>query len=274
MLEKARGIAADEVVIDLEDAVAITEKVAARKAVLAALSAGDWRAATVSVRINGSETDWFGDDLVSLAGSVRLDSIVIPKVESVTEMRRAEWLLDGLPDGPTGRPQVGLQALIETGAGLAAAADIAAAGRRLESLVIGYADLAASLGRSARFAREPALWLAAQDIVLIAARAAGLQAIDGPWLETSATPAFEASAAWAAELGFDGKWAIHPSQVDPLTAAFTPDSAEIADARRLIAAMEEAERAGAGAAALDGEMIDRALVLGARRLLARAGEES
>ena len=166
------------------------------------------------------------------------------------------------------RRPVRLLALIETAAGLAAAAEIARASPRLDGLVLGYADLAASLGRAGG---APGDWRFAQHAVLVAARAAGIQAIDGPYLGTRDDDAFRAGVLHARTLGFDGKWAIHPAQLDALREAFTPTEAEVADARETLAALERAAAEGAGAVAADGQMLDEALALSARRVLARAG---
>ena len=164
-----------------------------------------------------------------------------------------------------------LVALIETAAGLAAAAEIARASERLDALVLGYADLAASLGRPAAGAPED--WRFAQESVLVAARAAGIQAIDGPHLGTRDDDAFRAGAMHARALGYDGKWAIHPAQLDTLRETFTPTDEEVADAREVLDALERAAADGAGAVAAGDQMLDEALALSARRVLARAGAE-
>lgn len=175
--------------------------------------------------------------------------------------------------GDTGRERpLGLQALFETAAGLAAVDEIAAAGAgRLEALILGYADLAASLGRSRESAADPKSWLSVQDRLLTAARANGLQAIDGPFLGVAPDEPFFTAAVHARDLGFDGKWAIHPSQVEALGEVFRPSTEEVEQARAVLAALEQAEVVGgAGAVALDGEMLDAALAASARRLIARA----
>lgn len=275
MLNKAAAIAADELVFDLEDAVARPAKDEAREAALARLA--DWSGASVAVRVNAPRTPWCHLDLAALGaapGPQQL-SVVLPKVESAGDVEFAEHLLAGAEAGGAGRERpLGLQALIETAAGLAAVEEIAAAGEgRLEALILGYADLAASLGRSRGYASDPKAWLAVQDRLLTAARANGLQAIDGPFLAVAPDEPFLAAARHARDLGFDGKWAIHPSQVAALTEVFTPDDEEVEHARAVLAALERAElEGGAGAVALDGEMLDAALAASARRLLARAGE--
>lgn len=272
MLEKAADLEVDEIVLDLEDAVAPAAKEEGREAVLAALVDPRWSGRTVAVRVNAPRTPWCHRDLVALAGlAAQPGSIVLPKVESAGDLAFAERLLDGAEADGRERP-LRIQALIETAAGLGRAGEIAAASERLEALILGYADLAASLGRGRAAAADPAAWLAAQDAVLVAARANGLQAIDGPHLGVEPDDAFLAAARHARELGFDGKWAIHPSQVEPLEELFTPSPEEVDHARAVVEALARAEREGnAGAVALDGEMLDEALRASALRTLARHG---
>jgi citrate lyase subunit beta/citryl-CoA lyase len=259
-LAKAAGLAADEVVIDLEDAVAVDAKDDARAATVAALQA--WTGGGVAVRVNAPGTPWCHLDLAALAALPELPaSIVVPKVQSAGDLAFVDRLLDGVEAGA--RVPLRVQALIETAAGLANLHEIAAASPRLDALILGYADLAASLGGK----RELDHWLPAQHAVVVAARANGLQAIDGPHLGVSPDDAFHAAVARARDLGFDGKWAIHPSQIDALNAAFTPDEAEVARARAIVAALDSAQE---GAVSLDGEMLDEAVRVAALRLLARA----
>jgi citrate lyase subunit beta / citryl-CoA lyase len=272
-LEKALGVAADELVLDLEDAVALAAKDEAREAAVAALAEPRWSGRTIAVRVNASQTPWHQPDLAALAGLAEQPlSIVLPKVESAGDLELVDRLLDGAEAAGRERP-LGVQALIETAAGLSRIAEIAAASERLEALILGYADLAASLGRSRAAAADPEGWRYAQEAVLVAARANDLQAIDGPYLGIEPDEPFLAAARHASDLGFDGKWAIHPSQLQALNELFTPGEMEVEHARAVIAALERAAReGGAGAIALDGEMIDEALRAQALRVLARAGE--
>jgi citrate lyase subunit beta/citryl-CoA lyase len=276
MLEKAAGIAADELVFDLEDAVAPAPKDEALEAAVARLV--DWSGAKVAVRVNAPRTPWCHLELAALAAAPgpQPHSIVLPKVESAGDLAFADRLLTGAEAGSARRQRpLGLQALIETAAGLARLEEIAAAAGRLEALILGYADLAASLGRSREGAADSATWLPARERLLTAARANGLQAIDGPFLGTAPDEPFLTAARQARDLGFDGKWAIHPAQVEALNEAFTPTAEEVEHARAVLAALERAEaEGGAGAVALDGEMLDEALAAGARRVLARAGSAS
>ena len=274
MLAKAPGLAADELVIDLEDAVAASMKESARASVATALASEAWARATVSVRVNAPRTPWCHLDIEALAAVARQPAaIVVPKVESAGDLAFVERLLDGA-EAAAGRARpLRVQALIETAAGLSRVQEIAGASSRLDALILGYADLAVSLGRTGAGSDDLDGWRPAQEMVLLAARAHGLQAIDGPYLGVAVDAAFTAAVARARELGFDGKWAIHPSQLSALTDAFTPTDEEVQGARAVIAALAQAERqGGAGAVALDGQMLDEAVRAAARRTLARAGE--
>jgi citrate lyase subunit beta/citryl-CoA lyase len=193
-------------------------------------------------------------------------------VQHPDDLAFADRLLSGA-EAAAGRVRpVRLLALIESAAGLAAATAIARASERLDGLVLGYADLAASLARPGRPA--PGDWRHAQETVLVAARAAGIAAIDGPYLGVRDDAGFRAETAHAHAMGFDGKWAIHPGQLDALRAAFTPTDDEVADARATLAALGAAAADGAGAVAVGDRMVDEALAVAARRVLARAGESA
>jgi citrate lyase subunit beta/citryl-CoA lyase len=265
MLAKATAIVADEIVLDLEDAVLPTAKAQARAAAVAAVA--DWPGALVAVRVNAPRTPWCHEDVVALAGCDALASIVVPKVESAGDLAFVERLLDGAEAASGRRSPLRVQALIETAAAVANLGEIATATARLDSLILGYADLGAALGGQ----RELDDWRPIQDAVLVAARAGGLLAIDGPYLATAVDGGFAAATTRARDLGFDGKWAIHPSQIDTLTTAFTPSPEQITHAKAVITALAAAEREGHGTIALDGEMLDEALRVTALRTLARAG---
>jgi citrate lyase subunit beta/citryl-CoA lyase len=266
-LAKAAARGADEVVIDLEDAVAPAAKEAARAAAVEALATLDWGGAAVAVRVNARATPWCEADLAALASARGpLGSVVLPKVEAADDVAFAARLLDGAPS-------LRVQALIETAAGVARAQEIAAASPRLEALIVGYADLAVSLGRTAAGAADVVLWDPLREQVLLAARAHGLQAIDGPYLGLAPDEAFAAAARRARDQGYDGKWAIHPAQVAALNELFTPDAAVVEHARAVVEALAAAAREGGqGAVALDGQMLDEPLRLAALRVLAAAGE--
>jgi citrate lyase subunit beta/citryl-CoA lyase len=195
-----------------------------------------------------------------MAGVTTLASLVLPKVEDPAELTELDRLLGE-------RSEPGVQALIETARGLSRVGDIAEASARLETLITGYADLAASLGRPAHadYPADPWHWV--RETVLVAARAAGLQAIDGPYLDVADMEGLRVDAGHARALGFDGKWALHPSQVEPLNEAFSPTREEV---ERAIAVLDALERAGeSGAALLDGEMIDEASRKLAAQVVAR-----
>lgn len=266
MIAKAIASPADEVVLDLEDAVAPPMKCEARSLVVRALaSAPEGR--RIAVRVNAVRTQWCHDDLIALATAQRRpDSVIIPKSESAGDLAFVERLLDGL-DAASPGPVIQVQALIESALGLRDAAAIAASSRRLEALVIGYADLAASLSR------EPTAvtWAPAREHVLWAARAAGLRAVDGPHLGIGVDGAFEQSLMDAVASGYDGKWVIHPAQIDTVNEAFSPTETAVSWAQRVVDALATAADAGHGAVALDGVMLDEAVALGARRVLARVG---
>jgi citrate lyase subunit beta/citryl-CoA lyase len=279
MLAKARGIEADEIVIDLEDAVIPERKPAALDAVLAALGGEPFRAPTVAVRINAVDSPWAHRELIALAAAPgRLDSVIVPKVQSPGELEFVDRLLSGAQlaagldrlAGEEPQRPLRVQALIETAAGMQALSAIAAA-PRLCALILGYADLSVSLGRSPAARDHLDRWLAVQDAVLIAARTAGLTAIDGPHLRIEDEPGLRAAATRAAELGFDAKWAIHPSQLEPIRRAFAPTPEEIEHARTVLEALARAAADGGGAVAHGGEMLDEPVRLAAVRTLTRAG---
>jgi citrate lyase subunit beta/citryl-CoA lyase len=266
-LEKARGLPADEVFLDLEDAVAPAAKVGARTHVAEALRA-DWGTKIRAVRVNDAGTAWAYRDVVDIVEQAgdHLDVIVLPKVRGPRDIGWLDLLLNqielaiGLELGT-----VGIEAQIEDAAGLAAVDEIAAASPRLESLVFGPADFMASLGmRSLTVGAQPAGYAGGDAFhyahlrILVAARANGLQAIDGPFAAIEDLAGLERSAASAAALGFDGKWVIHPGQIETVNAEFSPSQAEYDRAELLLEAYDYYAARGLGAATLDGEMIDEA----------------
>jgi citrate lyase subunit beta/citryl-CoA lyase len=273
-VEKALASDADEVVVDLEDAVAAGAKDDARALVVRILDAQQLREPErIAVRVNAPGTPWCHLDLLAVAGLRRLPgSVVLPKVESAGDLAFVERLLDGALAATGDGRRIGVQALVETARGVAQVAGIAAAGGRLEALVLGYADLAASLGLRAEGDELAGLWLPVQSAVLVAARAAGLQAVDGPHLGVHDDDPFRTAVGRTRALGFDGRWAIHPAQVAALNDLLSPSAAEVAHATAVLAALAEADLGGgAGAVALDGQMLDEAVAAAARRVLASAG---
>ena len=251
MLAKAPSLPADEVIVDLEDAIAAEDKEHARGLAVAALGSGPL-GRTTALRVNGRSTPWWEDDLRA-AAEARPDVVVLPKVESPEDVSAAAELL------PAG---IALEAQIETARGLVEADRIAGAGHGLEALVFGPADLAASLG-------VPVLTIGAgaSDYalarVVAAARASGLQVTDGPHARLGDDLGLVLSARRALEHGYDGKWVIHPSQIEPVNRIFTPSPAELARAKRI-------REAASGAARLDGELVDGASRRLAESLLSRA----
>ncbi len=254
MHAKALSAGADEVVFDLEDAVAAGGKVAAREQLAATLADPAWAGRTVAVRVNPIASGDQADDLEMCAAIAKPDvTLVVPKVESAADLEPAAEIAS-------------VQALVETPAGLANAAKIARSGR-VVALILGYADLAAALGRRGR-AADPGLWLVAQETLLAAARRTDAQAIDGPYFSLRDLRGLAAAARHTRGLGFDGKWAIHPAQVPLLNATFGASLDEREWAQRVTGAVRAAGETGAGAVAFGGSMVDEAMVRRARRLLA------
>jgi citrate lyase subunit beta / citryl-CoA lyase len=273
MLVKAPTRGADEVIIDLEDAVAVSAKDDARGTVVAALGEERYASVQTAVRVNAPRTPWCHLDVIAMASLADgPGSLIVPKVESAGDLAFVDRLLDGVEAAAGTEPlSMRVQALIETAAGVARVTEIAAASPRLDSLILGYADLSASLGRAAGARAELDCWRAIQDAILVAARAHDVSAIDGPYLGVKVDEGFTDAAERARDMGFDGKWAIHPAQVAALNALFSPTAAQIEHARAVIDALQAAEREGGrGAVALDGQMLDEAVRVAAQRMLARA----
>ena len=258
MLRKAMTLLADEIVLDLEDAVAPEVKDTARRLVVEALAQGAFDNRLVAVRVNPIGSRWHADDVAALAALANPPaSIVLPKIGRPEELKRV-----------TSPPSIGLQVLIETAAGLVNSAAIAAADTRLVALVIGYGDLASSLGCD-----PDGDWSFVQQTVLVAARASDLQAIDGPCFDLAPqSDRLARDCARVASSGFDGKWAIHPAQVELINRAFSADPHKVARAQAILDALDRAASGGEGIAVHDGMMLDEAMRLGALRTLANAGE--
>ena len=277
MLDKARALAADEVIIDLEDSVPADLKAQARDQVCTALGTGEWLAASVMVRINATTSPWCHRDVIELierAGD-RLAGFVIPKVEEASDVEFVARLA-GMVEEESGREHpVALELLIETATGLAHVHDSARASERVETLIVGYADLAASLGHPLPDDDEAGgdrwgRWSWVLQTVLVAARDAGVQAIDGPYFEIADVDGLRARAERARILGYDGKWALHPDQIIPLNEVFSPSPEEFEQASAVLDELEHAERAdGRGAVLLDGRMIDEATRKQATQVVAR-----
>jgi citrate lyase subunit beta/citryl-CoA lyase len=284
LIAKALASDADVVMIDLEDAVAPPAKAAARANVVAALRDGDWRDRPRTFRMNALDTAWFVRDLVEIieAAAGRVDLIVVPKVVSAGDVQTVATILAALEAAIGKNEPIGLEIQIESAAGLAQCEAIARASPRLEALVFGPGDYAASLGMPQAAIGMPDRWDAAYpgsrwdyplQRILVAARVAGVRAIDGPYADFRDLDGFRRSCLAARALGYDGKWCIHPAQVAVANEVFTPDDAELAWAREVLAANADAARAGRGAFALDGQMIDAASLRMAEATLARAQSE-
>jgi len=270
MFEKALKSGVDFVFLDLEDAVAPDDKLQARKNVIQAINDLDWKGhgITVSVRINGLDTQFMVRDVVDLveqAGS-KIDTLLVPKAGVYADIYMVEAMLNQLEMQQGLSNKIGLEALIETALGMANVEDIARNGAcgRLEALHFGVADYAAS--NRARTTNIGGLnpdypgdqWHSAISRMTVACRAYGLRPIDGPFGDIKDPDGYKLAAKRAAALGCEGKWAIHPSQVTLANEVFTPPAAEIEKAERILAALKEAAAQGKGAAALDGRLIDAA----------------
>lgn len=271
MFEKALKSGVDFIFLDLEDAVAPDDKIQARKNVIQAINDLDWKGhgITVSVRINGLDTQYMVRDVVDLveqAGS-KIDTILIPKVGVYSDVYMVESMLNQLEMQQGLKNKIGIEALIETALGMANVEDIAkqgALGGRLEALHFGVADYAAS--NRARTVNIGGLnpdypgdqWHFALSRMTVACRAYGLRPIDGPFGDIKDPEGYIAGAKRAAALGCEGKWAIHPSQIALANDVFTPPEAEVNKAKRILEALKEAAAQGKGAAALDGRLIDAA----------------
>jgi len=280
LFQKALDGEADYVFLDLEDAVAPGDKEQARKAVVAGLLDHDWKARgkTVAVRVNGIDTHYMYRDVVDVVEQAghKLDIVLVPKVGVPADVYLVDALLTQIETARRIPHRIGIEVLIETALGMANVEAIAQASLRLEAMHFGVADFAASLhartvsigGLNPDYPGDQ--WHGALVRMLTACRAYGLRAIDGPYGDFKDLDGFRAAARRAAALGYEGKWAIHPSQVPLANEVFTPPPAEVERARRILLALDEAARAGRGAAQLDGRMIDAASARMAQNIVAIA----
>ncbi len=285
MFEKAAKSDADYVFLDCEDAVVPDDKEQARKNIIEGLNDIDWGNKTMSVRINGLDTHYMYRDVVDIleqAGD-NLDTILIPKVGTAEDVYAVDMLVTQIETAMGLKKKIGLECLIETALGGANVMTIARASSRLEAFHFGVADYAASLrsrttvigGLNPDYVCDGNLadqWHAAQVNMLTACRAYGLRAIDGPFGDFSDPDAFREAARRVAALGYEGKWAIHPSQIELANEVMSPPEAEVTRARRVLEALEAAAAAGKGAAQLDGKMIDIASEKMARNVIAQADQ--
>ncbi|MCH7636585.1 MAG: CoA ester lyase [Proteobacteria bacterium] len=268
MFEKALNSDVDFVFLDLEDAVAPDDKVQARKNIIEALNDLDWRGhgKTMSVRINGLDTYYMYRDVVDVleqAGQF-VDTILIPKTGVTGDVYMVDALITQIEQAKNYTHDIGIEVLIETALGMANVERIATASRRLEAMHFGVADYAAS--NRARTVNIGGLnpdypgdqWHSAISRMIVACRAYGLRPIDGPFGDFKDPEGFMLAARRAAALGVEGKWAIHPSQIALANEVFSPPEAEVAKAKQILDALDEAARQGKGAASLDGRLIDAA----------------
>ena len=292
LFEKAARSAADVIFLDLEDAVAPDDKAQARKNIIAGLHDIDWGNKTMMIRINGLDTHYMYRDVVDIVETCpRLDMILIPKVGVPQDVYALDMLVTQI-ENATGRTRrIGFEVLIETALGMANVEAIAQSSKRLEAMSFGVADYAASTrarttviggvnkdsgvltdkgdaGGRHYYWTDP--WHAAQTRMLVACRAYGLRPIDGPFGDFNDPEGFVAAANRVAVLGYEGKWAIHPSQIELSNQVFTPSNDEVTKAQRIMEAMAQAARDGRGAVSLDGRLIDIASIRMAEGLLAKA----
>jgi citrate lyase subunit beta/citryl-CoA lyase/malyl-CoA/(S)-citramalyl-CoA lyase len=282
MHHKASQSRADVIMLDLEDSVPVDQKIAARQQVIKSLRSLDWQEKVVTFRCNPIDTPFGYRDLLEVAESVgnRLDAVVIPKVNHAGDVVFADRLLGGIELNKGLDNSIGIEASIETAPGLECASTIAQASRRLKTLVFGIADYSASIGAklvsiSGHGEKEEEIysghrWHFVLSRIVMTAKTYGLAAIDAPYGNFRDEEGLKRSAATAAALGCDGKWAIHPDQVEPINAIFSPTPEDIKRAFKVLSAFKKAQREGRGAVSVDGRMVDQATVRLAQQLWSQA----
>ena len=268
MFIKAAHSAADYIFLDCEDAVAPDDKETARKNIIEGLNEIDWRAAgkTISVRINGLDTHYMYRDVIEIVEQAgeHIDTILIPKVGTASDVYMVDCLLTQIEHAKNIQHKIGIEALIETALGMANVDAIAQSSNRMEALHFGVADYAASCrarttvigGLNPDYPGDQ--WHASLQKMLVTCRAFGLRAIDGPFGDIGDPDGYIDAAKRAAAMGYEGKWAIHPSQIPLANEVMSPPEAEVSKAEKVLKALEEAAAAGKGAASLDGRLIDAA----------------
>ncbi len=293
LFEKAAASQADVVFLDCEDAVAPDQKEPARENIIQALNEVDFGSKAVSVRINGLDTHWMYRDVIDIIerGGGRLDLIMIPKVGTAADVYAVDMLVTQAEAAVGRKKKIGFEMIIETALGMANVEAIAAASKRNESLHFGVADYAASTKARTTVIGGPNrdygvltdkldggereyhwgdMWHYALSRMIVAARAYGLRPLDGPFGDFSDPDGFRAQGKRAAVLGCEGKWAIHPSQIQLANEIFSPGEAEMSQARRILEAMAQAQKDGKGAVSLDGRLIDIASIKQAENLVKKA----
>ena len=274
MMAKAAGGEADEVIFDLEDGCAPSQKVAARKTLIEAFHTLDFRGKIRAFRANGIHTKFFYRDVIEVveAAGEKIDVLVLPKVRDAADVLFADRLLHQIEQNmgwPAGR--IKLEALIESARGVLQAEEIAAATPRLAALIFGVVDYAGSIGAPGPVREQFALYHYPKAKTVAAARAAGIDVIDGVTLQFRDLELCEHDARAAAQMGFDGKWAIHPGQVAVINRVFTPSLEELLRAQEILEAFDKADAdSGVGAFAYKDEMVDAASLPIERKKLAIA----
>ncbi|MDT7647061.1 MAG: citrate lyase subunit beta / citryl-CoA lyase [Pseudonocardiales bacterium] len=266
MFAKAAGSGADLVFLDLEDACAPAEREAARGKAAAALRDLDWGRTIRAIRMNGVDTRWAYGDVIEVVTAAReaLDVIIVPKVRSARDVWWVDVLLTQVEQTLGLTKKIALEVLIEETEGLENVGEIARASPRLEAVIFGAGDFSASQGARVDTNFDPIvdypgdMWHYARARIVVAARSAGIDAIDAPFPNYQAPDAYRVAAQNAGAMGYVGKWAIHPSQVEIANEVFAPTEDEIEHARKVVAAYREAEAAGRGASGLDGMLVDAA----------------
>ena len=268
MFEKAITSNADVVFLDLEDAVSPQDKIPSRQNIIKAIKEMNWKekGKTISIRINSLDTHYMYRDVIEIVEEVgeKIDTILIPKAGSASDVYMVDCLLTQIEDNKKFKNKIGIECLIETALGMSNIKEIAKSSERLEALHFGVADYAASLkartviigGLNPDYPGDQ--WHHGLSQLVMTCRAYGLRAIDGPFGDFNDKEAYIASAKRAAAIGFDGKWAIHPSQIDLANEVFSPPEKEVNKAIRILEELEKAAKEGKGAAQLDGRMIDAA----------------
>jgi len=279
MMRKAAESDADEVMLDLEDAVAPNAKVEARGLIVDAVHDLDWSEKIVAVRINGLDTPQAYGDLVEVVEGAgdEIDVIVLPKAKEAADIHFVATMLDQIEANAGLEEPIGIEVLIEEVEALQHVDEIAAASDRLESLIFGPGDYSASqgvdltdVGGDGGDAYPGDLWHYVRNRTVVAARANGLDAIDGPFGDFSDPEGYRRECTRSKTLGFVGKWAIHPSQIEIANNVYAPKQEKVEYAQRVVEAMEEGTAAGEGAVQLDGKMLDEATVRSAKNTLDRA----
>jgi citrate lyase beta subunit len=271
LVAKAFTLEADGIMLDLEDSIPVDEKEEARVRVVEIFRGRDWGRRLRAYRMNGMDTPWAYRDLIDVCEAVgdRLDVVVVPKVNDAGEIKTLDWLLGQIEARKGLGRRIGIEASIETAAGMLRVGEIAFSSPRLEALVFGIADYAASVtmpthgisGHGEGQEEYPGhRFHFALSRMVMAAKAAGLAAIDAPYGDFQDEAGLRRSARLGAALGLDGKWAIHPNQLAVINETFTPSAADVERSQRILQAYREAQREGRGTLAIDGKMVDGASI--------------